>query len=59
MHDKWVPLTFRYKESHQKSYAHFSFFTKFFFDQAKTTQALPQSQMVGAWKRQSAPSEAT
>lgn len=55
----WVSLAFRYKESHQTSYPHFSFFAKFVFDQAKTTQALPHSQMVGARKRQSAPSEAT
>ncbi len=49
MHDKWVSLASRYKESHQTSYPPFSFFAKFVCDQAKTLNDPSFAPLTGSW----------
>lgn len=47
MHDKWVSLASRYKESHRTSYPPSSFFAKFVCDQAKTINDPSFASLIG------------
>lgn len=49
MHDKWVSLASRYKESHRTTYPPFSFFAKFVCDQAKTINDPSFATLTGGW----------